>query len=243
MERCLAFLLLLCTLGCYRSPAPNLVQQSYTDRENAQIIMKSICRNFSYEDEIVLKVNIQYPEIHLQNGQAQPINSHIQSEMDVFYFNAITSYYWQAMGEYLHSKKSGSFLPREATLQYTITLSDEHWLSLYRDEYLYLGGAHGITIRHSDTYDLHSGNLMTLNSFFQKSEEYRNRIIRQITEQADIHMQQDALYYDDYRVLIHKCFHEKSFYLTAKGIVFYFQEYEIAPYAAGIVEFTLPYVR
>jgi inhibitor of cysteine peptidase len=32
-----------------------------------------------------------------------------------------------------------------------------------------------------------------------------------------------------------------GFYLSGAGIVFYFQQYEYFPYAAGIQEFTIPY--
>ena len=36
-------------------------------------------------------------------------------------------------------------------------------------------------------------------------------------------------------------FHEDNFYLTDEGFVFYYQSEAIAPHAAGIPEFTIPY--
>ena len=49
------------------------------------------------------------------------------------------------------------------------------------------------------------------------------------------------MYFDDYQDLIKKNFNPQSFYLTPNGLVIYYQQYEVGPYAAGIIEFTIPY--
>ena len=40
---------------------------------------------------------------------------------------------------------------------------------------------------------------------------------------------------------VDRLFHEDNFYLTDEGFVFYYQSEAIAPHAAGIPEFTIPY--
>jgi len=49
------------------------------------------------------------------------------------------------------------------------------------------------------------------------------------------------IYFDDYEKNVANYFNPKSFYLVPDGIVIYFQQYEIAPYASGIPQFTIPY--
>lgn len=82
----------------------------------------------------------------------------------------------------------------EFYMTYKITWNKGCITSLYIDEYTYLGGAHGSTIRTSDTWDFSAGR---------------------------------RLYLKD------------SFYLTQDGVVLYFQQYDIAPYAAGFPEFMI----
>lgn len=46
-------------------------------------------------------------------------------------------------------------------------------------------------------------------------------------------------YFDDYAKLVAKTLNLNSFYLTQDGVVLYFQQYDIAPYAAGFPEFMI----
>jgi len=60
------------------------------------------------------------------------------------------------------------------------------------------------------------------------------RIEQQIRRNPDI-------YFENYRELIDKNFHEENFYCEPRGIVIYYQLYDIAPYASGIRTFLIPY--
>ncbi|HCF50858.1 MAG TPA: DUF3298/DUF4163 domain-containing protein, partial [Syntrophomonas sp.] len=62
----------------------------------------------------------------------------------------------------------------------------------------------------------------------------KKKIIEQIRENPDI-------YFDNYEELVEQTFNINSFYCTSQGVVVYFQQYDIAPYASGIREFLLPY--
>ncbi|HWQ73960.1 MAG TPA: RsiV family protein, partial [Syntrophomonas sp.] len=47
----------------------------------------------------------------------------------------------------------------------------------------------------------------------------------------------------NYEELVEQTFDVNNFYCTPQGVVVYFQQYDIAPYASGIREFLLPYNR
>ena len=46
-------------------------------------------------------------------------------------------------------------------------------------------------------------------------------------------------YFPDYCSLILETINFDSYYLTPKGIVIYFQQYDIAPYSSGLPEFLI----
>jgi hypothetical protein len=91
------------------------------------------------------------------------------------------------------------------------------------------------------TYDLQTGQKIRLQDLFRPGQNWRRLIIEQIMLIADKRMSEDPVYFDNYRELIVKNFNENSFYLTPAGVVIYYQQYEVGPYAIGIVEFEIPY--
>ena len=48
-------------------------------------------------------------------------------------------------------------------------------------------------------------------------------------------------YFKNHEQNVSISFSPDNFYLTPEGIVIYFQQYDLAPYSNGIIEFTIPY--
>lgn len=128
---------------------------------------------------------------------------------------------------------------------YEITGSVEtHWmrgdlLDVVLMEYQYWGGAHGASTYQNLHFDLGTGTFFTLRDLSDKPdkmiEELRWNVLGKIWESG-----QADWYFDDYESTIqHK--DDFLFSLGGDGLTLYFDEYEIAPYAAGIPEFLIPY--
>jgi hypothetical protein len=49
------------------------------------------------------------------------------------------------------------------------------------------------------------------------------------------------MYFENYSQLVNETFKANNYYLTKDGVVIYFQQYDIAPYAAGLPTFLIPY--
>ncbi len=130
----------------------------------------------------------------------------------------------------------------EFHMTYEVTYNSNCITSLYLEEYTFMGGAHGATVRTSDTWDFRSGNKMELKDFFKHNPNYRqdleNWIIHQISQKTK---DNQTAYFDDYAKLVKDTFQPDSFYLIPQGIIIYFQQYDIAPYASGIPEFLIPF--
>lgn len=216
----------------------------YLENNSANITIKEIKREFTYNEIVMLTLFITYPEIRLINNyKAQNrINTYIRAAVHKFLNYAASKLYFEAIKEYKNTIKNNfPFRTFDAVLNYNITFNEDCYLSMYADQYEFKGGAHGNTIRSSDTWSLKTGKNIALSNFF-KHENYERILLEQILRQAGMNMQQNPeIYFEDYRSLIVKYFNPKSYYLTLSGIAIYYQQYEIAPYSTGIVVFTIPY--
>ena len=124
----------------------------------------------------------------------------------------------------------------EALMEFTPTLLNDNMFSLYTDQYIYAGGAHGSTARSSETWNLKSGERIPLTDFHPDLSIVKKDIISQINEQMK---SGDNYFFTNYTELVKQNFHPENYYLTPDGMIVFFQEYDIAPYAAGIVTFEI----
>lgn len=208
----------------------------------ANIVMRKIARTFTYNNTPVLTLSILYPEVTLRHypDAQNSINFQIQAQVRDFLHYVSGDLYQQAIATYKESQENGfPFHLYEAILNYEITYNQHCHLSLYRDQYTFTGGAHGSTVRASDTWNLISGRSVPLSDFFPAGQDYRTSLIDQITKQAS---ENPDIYFEDYQALIAKYFNEEHYYLTSSGAAIYYQQYEIAPYSTGIVVFSIPYM-
>ena len=130
----------------------------------------------------------------------------------------------------------GTFRPYELDIRYTLTRSTDRWISYYQDVYCYTGGAHGMTVRSSLNLDVQAGQKIKIGDLFRDDYDYRTVIEQEIRRQIALKADQYSNGGSDFTGI-----DEESFYITQNGLVFYFQIYELAPYARGIVEFTIPF--
>jgi len=171
------------------------------------------------------------------------INNQINMQISDYYMYVSIKLYDLAVETYKDSLANNfPFHPYEAYMEYKITYNQDGFLSLYIDKYEYTGGAHGNTVRSSDTWELCNGAHIPLYCYFKPEANYKELLIEEIIRQADENMDTDTPpYFEDYRKLIVENFNPLSYYLTPEGLSIYYQQYEIAPYATGIVVFTIPY--
>lgn len=95
------------------------------------------------------------------------------------------------------------------------------------------GAAHPSNYQFSEQFDLTTGDRLSLNDFFTDPETAKERILTLLAEKAA-----DAGYTRD---MLEGEFKEDYFYLTDSAFVFYYQPDTLAPYAAGLLEFSIPY--
>jgi len=214
-------------------------------KNTASISRHELKEDFKYKNIVVLTLSMVYPRVSILSNRmaGKRINETIRLQTAGFYDYAAKTLYGQAVRYYQDTQSSGfPFHPYDAVLHYDVTYNENCYLSSYHDQYEYTGGAHGNTVRASDTWSLKTGARLELADFFSGGQNYKSIMLASILKQADQDMRENpGVYFDTYRALIIKYFNEESYYLTPEGLAIYFQQYEIAPYASGIVVFVIPY--
>lgn len=130
------------------------------------------------------------------------------------------------------------FNPYELLATYKITYNSGCITSLYLEQYTFMGGAHGATLRSSDTWEFSTGARLHLANFFPFTENFPENILQNIKQQISERLTlAPSTYFDNYSELLRENFNPQNFYLRPGGIIIYYQQYDIAPYASGIPEF------
>jgi len=108
--------------------------------------------------------------------------------------------------------------------------------------YAFTGGAHGMSVTQYLVFDTVTGRQFALNDFFaqgfeaqlDKLIERRFRQIRGLSETDPLNGEKGGLFENQIR-------HNDNFAVTGSGVRFLYNQYEIAPYAAGQIEIELPF--
>ena len=124
-------------------------------------------------------------------------------------------------------------------MNYQITYNSGCITSLYMDTYTYMGGAHQELERISDTWDFSTGKQLHLDDISALTPAALNGLQTSVERQTAERLKESpGSYFEDYPYLLRNKFNQNHFFLRPGYIVIYYQQYEIAPYATGIPEFS-----
>ncbi len=198
-----------------------------------------------YNGTLILNYCINYPQFIAEKNTSfiKKLNYYYLTKSQIYKEYIETKLYKRAIDDFENAIALGLPIEHYAiNSKYNITYNYNFGLSLYFDHYEHTGGAHGITHRIADTWDIRTGKSIMLKDLFFQSDYDINHIIEEIQEQA-FHKtnQTNGIYYEDYKSLISANFDIESFYLVPEGVMVYYQLYEIAPFEAGISTFLIPF--
>lgn len=212
--------------------------------DQIEVINRTLQAKMYHKNELLLTYNIEYPWFVSKEflRSVLRMNQFYATKAQNFQQYCREELFALAVDQYDYAMENGYPIRMyEAVLAYHITYNETGMLSLYFDQYEFSGGAHGNTIRNSQTWNLQTGHRICLGQLFYRPD-YKETLIAQIIAQIEEQMASGINYYfDDYIQNVAYNFNPCNFYLTPNGVVIYFQQYEIAPYASGIPEFIIPY--
>lgn len=122
---------------------------------------------------------------------------------------------------------------------YEIKYNENNQLSVLIYDYMYMGGAHGMSIATSYNFDvltgqrLYLGNVAKTSTALSKIKKYS---ITDLTNRANRGESIFTEYLNEIEIN-----NDRPFYFTSNGIAIKFGEYEVAPYSEGMPEVKIPY--
>ncbi len=198
-------------------------------------------KNLYYKNHLIVKYRIEYPRIASnsyyysvrnfnQFNQIKSMELKLYAEKDLFE-NAKEIYDYNMNNNY-------PFSPYELVYTYTTTYNKNNFISLYSDQYVYAGGAHGSTIRSAQTWNMTNGTQIPLSSFFHNDCSYVILLLKEIFHQIESQIENGTFsYFEDYAKLAVETFNFEQFYLFENSVAIFYQQYDIAPYSSGIPVF------
>lgn len=204
-----------------------------------RIINNVLEKNLMYDNTVVLKYHIEYPTIYLNSYDIGVIKFNLfnQNEAMELKNRSENELYNEAVEVYKYNKENGYPLMQfEVYRNYEITLNTQNIVSLYTDEYIFTGGAHGNTLRKSQNWNIPSCKMIKLEELYPNNPYFMIEILKTINEQISKNSEN---YFEDSCMLVLETFNPESFYLTPTAIVIFFQQYDIAPYSSGIPTFKI----
>lgn len=209
------------------------------------ISQKTLTDIMRYNGTTVFIYTIHYPQFTTtcNPAAAQKINTFYEFQARQTEAYCRTELYSQAVEQVEYSQDNQfPFHNYEFLSVYQVTYNEDCVTSLYTNQYTYLGGAHGNTIRDSQTWDFCTGNQLSLLDFFPNNPKFTDYIFNGIQQQIEEQLKtSSSQYFDDYPSLIRGNFNINGFFVKPTGIVIYYQQYDIAPYVSGIPEFFFPF--
>lgn len=208
-----------------------------------KIINKTLKQELKYKGTTILTYKIQYPEItespythgkekfnEYNKSKAHELEQYCKEEL---FKEAIETYEYNIANGY-------PIMIYDIVTQYQITYNQNYIISLYNDQYIFTGGAHGNTIRTSQNWDLKIGKMIPLEQFYPNNPYFLLEILKQINEQIKKQIEKGTnQYFENYCQLVLETFNPQSYYLYPDHIEIFFQQYDIAPYSSGIPTFSI----
>ncbi|MCI8412109.1 MAG: DUF3298 and DUF4163 domain-containing protein [Clostridia bacterium] len=204
-------------------------------------IEKKVIRGeLKYKETVILTYDIEYPQIfsnYYDTRKFNTLNYNKALELEKY---AKENLFPDAKATYDYNSSNGfPIMVYELVFKYTITLNQAPIISLYQDEYIFTGGAHGSTVRTSQNWNLEYNSQFSLDDVYYNNPNYILYILKEINSQ--IKEKGEDIFFDDYCSLVLETFNPHQFYLTPNNVIIFFQQYDIAPYSTGIPTFELSY--
>ena len=143
-------------------------------------------------------------------------------------------------------KSSSGWVPYLYHITYSPTRIDHSVLSLFGNNVVFSGANHPERTCISASYDLQTGDVLTLASIMDKDasvDTFCTLVLNGLKELAE-----GNYLYQNYQDTVKQRFKvdastDEAWYFTQTGLCFYFAPYEIAPYSSGVITVEIPYEK
>ena len=192
----------------------------------------------TYKGEVILKYKIEFPQIR-GNERFNMYNYNNALKLQQLCEKEL---YEQAKKVYDYNQENRyPLMIFEIIKEYVVTYNYNNIISIYSDEYIFEGGAHGNTLRYSQNWNLQQGRMIELSELYKRNPNYVSEILKEINNHIKDNIQKGKnIYFEDPGCLTSAMFRVENYYLYGEFIAIFYQQYDIAPYSSGIQVFYMP---
>jgi hypothetical protein len=245
LVRIACVLFIISNIGC---------SQKGDDETNIKYLMKIFDRTFTDPDTTLkgsLRVFFEYP------GITKAYSQQVKDSISKYICNTFMENYRADKNVKSLDEMTDSLIKDFKSFQNQFPDSPQSWeiegttsviynshsiVSLQTDYYSYLGGAHPNELVLYANFNSEDGRRINLSDLFKKETQNKliyaaEKIFRKIKKlKPEDNLQADGFWFKDNMFMLNENFGIKN-----DGLVFYFNSYEIAPYAMGPTEIIIPY--
>lgn len=196
----------------------------------------------SEDGSLLLATDIDQPSVSIADNPraADALNSALQASAAK---RAAEAEMWlaQAKDDRQMSEDNGTpFSPYGVRRTVRTARMDSSVLSIVYTDSDSTGGVHPNNYSTGVTYDVKTGSQLTLEDLTDDVSALRAIVERTVTEKITAPDQKDS-YFEDAAAQVPTMLAEGTWFLSEDGLVVLANPYLLAPYAAGILRFTVPY--
>ena len=199
------------------------------------------------DGDVFYTITCSYPVVSIAGNEAaaEKINENILSQVESFHTATDESVeYAKEDFEYWLDEGVQPPMPYSSDLFFTVTRADNNVISFTENGYEYMGGAHGMPYSIGMNYDAHTGELISFAELSDDPDAFHADTLAYNQALAQTEYYSEQLFNTDditNGTLETTLYSDGMWYLSTSGLVFMSPPYALAPYAAGTLEFTIPY--
>ncbi len=238
----------------------------FTPRGGASVQWRNSEKTYEPNEQTLCEFGARWPEVVAGNGVSTAVAQRVNQQLKTIVFEGkdpvkIKDEYIAGCQQELRDlEKEG--LPTEdfggayrRMLWYTVglTVNESGYLGLVVHQSTYSGGAHGLTGRVGVLFDLRTGNRLllrdlvsteSLDAFWRKQlrtllANYRDELFEETYADLESQATNKRLVASSTALALYGA--KDNFFVTPGGVTFFYQQYEVAPYAVGLPEARIPF--
>lgn len=192
-------------------------------------------------------ITCSYPVVSIAGNEAaaERINENILSQVESFHTATDENIKFAKEDlEYWNDEGLPAPFPYSSDLYFTVTRADNNVISFTENGYEYMGGAHGMPYSIGMNYDTNTGELISFAELSNDPDAFHADTLAYNQALAQTEYYSEQMFNTDDITngnLENTLYADGMWYLSTSGLVFMSPPYALAPYAAGTLEFTIPY--
>lgn len=218
------------------------------EKSNINIQMQTEEDNKTTEDGTVyFSKSATYPVVTMEGNAeaADKINADIRSRIDSFNANKEVEDMAEEMLQYFEEEDNDyPMLGYSAGLTYKTVRADSNVISFTLTYDSFSGGAHGNYTMLGANYSAKTGDLISFSDLSDDPAAFREDTLSYNQKLAGTESYAERMFSADditNGTLESVLYADDAWYLSTTGLVFISDPYALGPYAAGIIEFIIPY--